>query len=229
MESFGKRQMNCEQVEAVIFDLDRKGAVDASEKAPAVEHVAACPRCAALQESWQSAKEELRALGDETLFLEAPQRVEMWLRQEFRTQHRRMMTRRNAVIAAWALAAAAVLVGAVSLANWQRARHTSGKYSAEIAKNAAAGTASGAQEQSSENLSAENTSTEDSAEFTPLPGTAVDDSEEGAILRVRMQRGSLVSLGLPVNEQSAGDWIQVDLLVGSDGLPQAVRLAQEEN
>ena len=28
---------------------------------------------------------------------------------------------------------------------------------------------------------------------------------------------------------SAGDWIQVDLLVGNDGLPQAVRLAQEED
>jgi len=44
-----------------------------------------------------------------------------------------------------------------------------------------------------------------------------------------MQRGSLGALGLPVNEESAGEWIQVDLLVGNDGLPQAVRLAEEEN
>jgi hypothetical protein len=29
-----------------------------------------------------------------------------------------------------------------------------------------------------------------------------------------------------VNEEHAGDWIQVDLLVGDDGLPQAVRLPQ---
>lgn len=46
---------------------------------------------------------------------------------------------------------------------------------------------------------------------------------------MRMQRGSLGALGLPVNEQRAGDWIQVDVLVGNDGLPEAVRLAQEEN
>jgi hypothetical protein len=46
---------------------------------------------------------------------------------------------------------------------------------------------------------------------------------------VRMQRSSLGALGLPVNEERAGEWIQVDLLVGNDGLPQAVRLAQEEN
>jgi hypothetical protein len=33
-------------------------------------------------------------------------------------------------------------------------------------------------------------------------------------------------LGLPVNQDRAGEWIQVDLLVANDGLPQAVRLAR---
>jgi hypothetical protein len=39
-----------------------------------------------------------------------------------------------------------------------------------------------------------------------------------------MQRGALGALGLPVNEERVSDWIQVDLLVGQDGLPKAVRL-----
>jgi hypothetical protein len=43
---------------------------------------------------------------------------------------------------------------------------------------------------------------------------------------VRMQRGALSGLGFPVNEDSAGEWIQVDLLVGDDGLPQGVRLVR---
>jgi hypothetical protein len=43
---------------------------------------------------------------------------------------------------------------------------------------------------------------------------------------VRMQRGALSALGFPVNEDRAGEWIQVDLLVGNDGLPQGVRLAR---
>lgn len=60
--------------------------------------------------------------------------------------------------------------------------------------------------------------------FTFLPGAFATDSEEAAILRVRLQRGALGALGLPVNEESAAEWIQVDLLVGEDGLPQAVRL-----
>jgi hypothetical protein len=41
-----------------------------------------------------------------------------------------------------------------------------------------------------------------------------------------MQRGALDALGLTVNEERASDLIQVDLLVGDDGQPQALRLAQ---
>jgi hypothetical protein len=63
--------------------------------------------------------------------------------------------------------------------------------------------------------------------FTLLPGSLQSDTEAAAIVRVRMQRGGLTALGLPVNEERASDWIQVDLLVGNDGLPQAVRLPQE--
>jgi hypothetical protein len=65
------------------------------------------------------------------------------------------------------------------------------------------------------------------SDFTLLPGTSPADTLDAAILRVRMQRSSLGALGLPVNEERAGEWIQVDLLVGNDGLPQAVRLPQE--
>ena len=56
---------------------------------------------------------------------------------------------------------------------------------------------------------------------SPIKVLVVDDS---AIVRVGMQRGALSALGLPVNEERVSDWIQVDLLVGEDGLPKAVRL-----
>jgi len=62
--------------------------------------------------------------------------------------------------------------------------------------------------------------------FTPLPGILPAEADDTEIVRVRMQRGALGALGLPVNEERAGEWIQVDLLVGNDGLPQAVRLRQ---
>jgi hypothetical protein len=229
LEAFGNNAMNCEQVEAIVLDLERDGAPGSLEKAAAVAHLSHCPRCAALQESWQAAREELRALGEETLETRAPARVEMRLRQEFRTRHRTMVTRRATIAAAWALAAAAVLVGAVSLRNWEQARHLeAAKQKMAAATALAAGEAAG-QNHASVHLSAGLSSGDDSADFTPLPGTVPDETEEAAILRVRMQRGSLGALGLPVNEERANEWIQVDLLVGNDGLPQAVRLAQEEN
>ncbi|HKW57876.1 MAG TPA: hypothetical protein VJN42_11015 [Candidatus Acidoferrum sp.] len=227
MESFNKKAASCEETQAILFDLDRDGAADSAENEAAILHLAACPRCAALQESWQTAKEELRVLSEEAVAARAPDRVEMRLRQEFRMQHQSRVTRRGASVAAWALAAAAVLIGAVSVWNWQHSRIRTNE--AGTASHVA-GTRPGAKlEPADENLASDNATTDDAGEFTPLPGAAVDDSEEEAILRVRMQRESLVALGLPVNEQRAGDWIQVDLLVGSDGLPEGVRLAQEGN
>ena len=65
-----------------------------------------------------------------------------------------------------------------------------------------------------------------SGEFTLLPGSLPQETDDAAIVRVRLQRGALGALGLPVNQERAGEWIQVDLLVGEDGQPQAVRLSQ---
>jgi hypothetical protein len=219
--------MNCEQVEAIVLDLDRDAAANSLERAAAMAHLGHCSRCAALQESWQAAREELRALGEETLDARAPARVEMRLRQEFRTRHRTMVARRAAVVSAWALAAAAILLGAISSWNWHQARLLEAAKQKIAAQNALV--ADNDQSQLLGSFSAGLGSADDSGDFTPLPGTTLEETEDTSILHVRMQRGSLGVLGLPVNEERAGEWIQVDLLVGNDGLPQAVRLAQEEN
>src|SRR5277367_4966376 len=125
--TFGKNAMNCEQVEAIVLDLDRVDGAESLERAAALAHLSHCSRCAALQESWQAAREELRALGEDTLEARAPARVEMRLRQEFRTRHRTMVARRAGLVAAWALAAAAVLVGTVSWWNWRQGRRGFGR------------------------------------------------------------------------------------------------------
>ena len=175
---------------------------------------------------------------------QAPARVEMRLRQEFRTQHVTLKVRRTAAIAAWALAAAALLVGAVSWHSWRRSQHEEAMNhlnSVPAANNfPVTNSAAGANHEtsaevpdgmqqpgsagagSSEALVADN----ELSDFTFLPGAFAADADEAAILRVRMQRGALGTLGLPVNEERAGEWILVDLLVGDDGLPQAVRLPQ---
>src|SRR5437879_4321290 len=142
-------EMNCEEFEVIGLDAERDSTLSEVERVAAREHANTCSRCAALQESWQAAGIDLRAFAEDTAMAQAPARVEMRLRQEFRTQH---------------------------------------------------------------------------VTFTLLPGTLAMDADDAAILRVRMQRGALGALGLPVNEERANEWIQVELLVGDDGLPQAVRL-----
>jgi anti-sigma factor RsiW len=233
--------MKCEEFDAIGLDAERDASLSELERAAAREHASACSRCAALQDSWQAARFELKGFADSTAAAETPARVEMRLRQEFRTQHGTMKTRRVAVIAAWALAAAAVLAAAVSWSNWRKsqqeeaARHLAAPQNSSLApaqndgaKTNGANLQNGAQpgfanSDSAETLVADN----ELRNFTLLPGAVAMEEDDSAIVRVRMQRGALGALGLPVNEERAGEWIQVDLLVGDDGLPQAVRLPQQ--
>jgi len=133
-------------------------------------------------------------------------------------------------------AAAAVLAGAVSWNTWlktrreETARHLRAPQSGNNGpvngtKPLAAGSQGlgAADDESDASLVANN----ELNDFTLLPGVLPAETDDSAILRVRMQRGELGALGLPVNEERAAEWIQVDLLVGNDGLPQAVRLPQE--
>jgi len=236
--------MKCEEFEAIRLDAPRDGALSQVERLAAQEHARTCSRCAALEDSWQAARVELRVLADSTAQAETPARVEMRLRQEFRTQHRTVKARRTVVIAAWALATAALLVGALSWRNWRlnqrehAAAHlktpqtagnlSSSKESAEANRATSLQRVSGEQQPNAaasartETLVADN----EMNDFTVLPGVLQAEVDDAAIVRVRMQRGTLGALGLPVNEERAGEWIQVDLLVGNDGLPQAVRLSQ---
>jgi hypothetical protein len=213
--------MKCEEFEAIGLGLEREGSTSlkgegAAERAAAIEHANSCARCAALQESWQEAQSELLALRLATQDASTPLRVEMRLRQEFRTRHRVVKARTTAVVASWVLAGAALVVGAVSLWNWKIAP----RHAAPVAAKTANAIDRNATDQDA--LMADNSA----GEFTLLPGSLPQETDGAAIMRVRLQRGALGALGLPVNQERAGEWIQVDLLVGEDGQPQAVRLPQ---
>ena len=231
--------MTCEEFEAIGLDAERNASLSEVERVVAREHASTCSRCAALQDSWRAAGVELRALAEDTVMAQASARVEMRLRQEFRTQHVTLKARRAAVAAAWALAAAAVLAGTVSWRNWrssgpeETANHLKSPLTAAKPIDANAETNRETPVQSAaavQNSDAAESGTlmadNEMSDFTLLPGALPADTGDAEILRVRMQRGALGALGLPVNEERAGEWIQVDLLVGNDGLPEAVRLPQ---
>jgi anti-sigma factor RsiW len=226
--------MTCEEFEAIGLDAEADAWLSEAQHAAAAEHAASCSRCAALQNSWQAARLELRSLAEETAAAQAPPRVEMRLRQEFRTQHHTVKARRTVLITVWALAAAALLVGTVSWINWRSNHRDAAQNHLNASQTAgnAQGNSAASNQQTAEQNSAANSETlvadNELSDFTLLPGVLPADTDDSAILRVRMQRGALGVLGLPVNEDRASEWIQVDLLVGNDGLPQAVRLPESQ-
>jgi len=235
--------MNCERFEAIGLDLDRESAngVDITEHAAAIEHANTCARCAALQESWREARIELQALRDATSGVGAPLRVEMRLRQEFFARTRAQKARRFALASAWVLASAAMLLIGMNWWNWHITNETIPLQSINTpAKNDSSASASASNTTASPAVTAiDNYPTEpaneatlvaanDAEDFTLLPGSMAQEIGDGSVVRVRMQRGALGDLGLPVNEERANEWIQVDLFVGQDGQPQAVRLPQSQ-
>jgi hypothetical protein len=214
--------MNCEEFEAIGLGLQRPIAgpseSDAAVRAAALEHAQACPRCAALQEAWVRAQAELQLLRLVTQDAQAPPRVEMRVLQEFRHRHHTVKTKAAAVFAAWALAAIAVLAVAVSSWSWRAARNSS-TVTVKTGPPRNTPSASATEEPT---LIADN-----DGDFTLLPGSLPQETDDAAIVRVRLQRGALGALGLPVNQERAGEWLQVDFLVGEDGQPRAVRLPSE--
>ncbi|HUE43255.1 MAG TPA: hypothetical protein VMP12_06805 [Candidatus Sulfotelmatobacter sp.] len=235
--------MNCEQFESVGLDLDRESAngVDAIERAAAIDHANSCARCAALQESWRDAQVELQALRDMTSNVGAPMRVEMRLRQEFFVRNRAQRVRRFAIASAWVLASAAMLLVGMSWWNWHIANEnislqgantpakSSANFSASANSSAPSPAIAGIDNYPTEPAN-ESTlvAANDAEDFTLLPGSLAQEIGDASVVRVRMQRGALGELGLPVNEERANEWIQVDLFVGQDGQPQAVRLPQSQ-
>jgi hypothetical protein len=222
--------MTCEEFAIAGLDLGAAGENSQLQLA-AREHMRECPHCAALHENWLALRADLGALGRETAGAETPPRVEMRLRQEFRTKHITVKRQRVGIVIGWSLAAAVVLVVATTWISWRVQRGTNVAYKTDIATTATSKgnlgqSSSGVTTPAGSELGDVLVASNGSGDFTLLPGSIPPAPEDATVVRVQMQRAALGALGLTVDEEHAGDWIQVDLLIGDDGLPQAVRLPQ---
>jgi hypothetical protein len=231
--------MKCEEFEILGLDSQRDGSISSDGRERALQHVRVCGRCAALGASWAAAQTELAALAESSQILRAPARVETRVLQQFRLKHQPRQERRFLQLATWGLAAAAVIVCTLGVWDWHKWRQGSlgGNIAASpaAAVDAVSSPSSGSSTTNaspvtddSEILMAGNEGNEGSGgnDFIQLPGSSLQEAEDGAVVRVGMERASLAAFGLPVNEDEASDWIQVDVLVGSDGSAQAVRLPE---
>jgi hypothetical protein len=59
--------------------------------------------------------------------------------------------------------------------------------------------------------------------FPMMQGGELIPLESGQIVRVRMPRSNLISLGIPFNQERANETIQADVLVSNEGLARAIR------
>jgi hypothetical protein len=231
--------MNCEEFEILGLDSQRDGSITDDGRARALQHARVCGRCAALGASWAAAQTELAALAESSRILRLPARVETRVLQQFRLKHQPRQERRFLQLATWGLAAAAVIVCTLGVWDWHKWRQGSLGGNVPASPTAALdavsshSTGSSATNGSpvtddSEILMAGNEGNEGSGgnDFIQLPGSSLQEAEDGTVVRVGMERASLAAFGLPVNEDEASDWIQVDVLVGSDGSAQAVRLPE---
>jgi anti-sigma factor RsiW len=226
--------MTCEEFQILSLHL-RSQTEDAALQQSTREHLQQCAHCAAFQNTWLDLKSDLHLLGAENQNEQAPPRVEMRLRQEFRTKHKTLKARRNTLIATWAFAAAALIGAVIGWMDWRLHKNEA------LAKNQIHSPKSNAQAASvttqvtaqvapaGPELGEVLVASKDSGEFTVLPESLPGFLGDATVVHVQMQRGALGALGLTVNEEHAGDWIKVDLLLGGDGQPQAVRLPRSSN
>lgn len=224
----GHGPMSCEEFAMACVDL-RSEPLESPLRQAALEHSRQCPQCAALQMNLQTLQDDLRYLGLETKDAETPSRVQMRLMQEFRTKHKGDRMRRFAWTGAWALAAAALIAAAVSWTTWRHENDLNLLGHANPSGHDVATSshpASPVQSASAIEVGDTLVASSNSGDFTILPGSTPSPMGDTTVVRVEMQRGALGALGFTVNEEHAADLIQVDLLVGDDGLPQAVRLPE---
>ena len=225
--------MQCSESEAVVHDLNRAGVLDLATRGAVIAHAQTCARCEALREAADALTAELYTLAMAEQQHEAPARVEASLVETFRANQQRARGVWLAPAWAWGLAAAAVL--ALGLATWVLRSPHRPKSAPMVADKAnPASSVSSAMDRPAKGPEEKMVTAEKAGaqaqqadSFLPLPySLPLGDGDDSVVVRVRMPRGALGAFGLPVNEETATEMIQVDFLLAEDGSPEAVRISR---
>ncbi|HVA18156.1 MAG TPA: hypothetical protein VMV59_10650 [Candidatus Dormibacteraeota bacterium] len=237
--------MTCAEFENIVHDLTRTEALDKATAVIAKFHAQTCERCAAHLAQAQLLALALDVAAEDSAQLEAPAHLETALVSAFREHHRgleRAKHRRRRARLRWlewaALATAATVLLAIGAWNVSRPRAggiaKTTSIDALVPRAAPAFRTKTKKTNGAKPLETEASATQSeyaqsdsTADFVPVPyseGFAPGDS--GVIVRVEMPRSDLADLGYSVDATRAADLVQVDLLVGEDGWPRAVRLVQ---
>ncbi len=224
--------MQCSEFEAVVHDLSRASVLDLATREAAIAHARTCAPCAAMREAADALTADLHTLAMAEQHREAPAHVEAVLVEAFRANERWPRAVWLAPAWAWGLAAALLALGLTTWILGPPRRHESAPAVAGKANPASpmppvTGQPAMAPEEKTTTVQNAGTQTQQAGSFLPLPySLPLSGGEDAAVVRVRMPRGALGAFGLPVDEETAAEMIQVEFLLSEDGSPQAVRISR---
>jgi hypothetical protein len=240
------KTMDCDTFKEIFHQMNRPGALESAESERALAHAESCSHCAELLMHVEWLEFSLAKLAEQSATLQAPSRVEAALQQEFRRQQA-MRARRQIAWQLAALATAAALFLAIGLSLRHRQIQPASP-ATDVAPQAAveapqirpaappaqppAQTASErkttARAHRGHAVSASPVEIYEEASFVRLPYTVDSVTlDGGTIVRVEMPRAALASYGLPVTDFGGNDRVPVDLVLSTDGTPEAIRLVSQ--
>jgi len=223
--------MKCARYEIRYVSIARNEAIDPQIKARVIQHAQNCDRCRQFLADQSALTSVLKSFAADSSSTAAIEPVPGLLN----AYHQSMtgnpvktqvpLTRR-----AWLGAAAVIfLIAAAALVAYPRLnRHRS---AGDDAKTVQSGPNKTMQAENAGGASGV-TNAEDGEEkiksaFIPLlHGDVHSDSLE--VVRVRLSRSTLQQFGLPMNPERADEPIDADVVLGEDGLPQAIRFIQNQ-
>jgi len=205
--------MNCTEFENVVVAIVRDEVIDSAAQREGLAHADHCARCAHRLASERMLSETVAAAIADDAAKQAPPHVSKMLLEGFRERKIAGQRRRHSWIR-WGVSgavAAMLLIGsALMLRKAAETPEVRGTVAAPV-DDEATGLA--------------DTGDEVTTDFIPLN---YDPAPAGttSVVRVQLPRTALIAFGLPVNEDSAEDVIQADLLLDEDGLTRAVRFVE---
>ncbi len=228
--------ISCKEFDGTVHGLVRMELLDVAAREAAIEHAGRCSRCGELLAEAGLLAEVTEAANASVRELQAPPYVEAALRSAFRNQRRQAIFSRTMQ---WVSAGAAAAVLAFVLWTYsgpskdvtspapRKDVSSQSKQPLDAKTQDSSEPNDGTQETELVVSKAGNDETYSMADFVPVPFTdEIGPEDSGMVVRVELTRASLAELGYPEAETPDGELIQADVLVGEDGWPRGVKLAQ---
>jgi hypothetical protein len=235
--------MNCKDFESVIHEIVTRRAASRTRQLEALEHAGRCLWCAVRLDEETRLREDLQGFARTLRAHQAPARVEEALVRAFRKKASGVAGRSHEPAwaflwrrATWRMAfAAAVTAGLIAILWAPRVlRHSDGltpqPTQSKSLKSSAPSQAkaerplAGQTEGRTRKVALDKLRRAVAADFIPL-GTCDDPGcmDEAVLVRVALPSETLLMLGLPVDSDFASGPLEADVVLGSDGVPYAIR------